>query len=135
MNKKQEDILKKVFTKYVDSHWSPPSNPGGPLLIDNLSSLKPMQHSKESFINKIKTDNEFAKQWGVVYQERELSLQERYQLLRANGVCPKYTFEIEDEKPIPNKLSETEWYDKYNIPKRAITITYNNKTIESYEFI
>ena len=50
---------------------------------------------------------------------RELSLEERYQLVRTNGLCPKYSFEMVDGKPIPNKLTESEWYDKYNIPTRT----------------
>jgi thymidylate synthase len=53
-----------AYKRYADSHTSPPSNPGGPLLGDNLSSVRPMAHSKESFIEAIKTDDEFAKKWG-----------------------------------------------------------------------
>ena len=65
MSKKQQEILDKVYKKYADSHWTPPSNPKGKLLSDQLFSLVPMKHSKESFINEIKTNPEFAKQWGV----------------------------------------------------------------------
>jgi thymidylate synthase len=53
-----------AYKFYCKSHWSPPSNPGGPLLGDNLISVRPIQYSKEEFINKIKTDDEFAKKWG-----------------------------------------------------------------------
>ncbi len=52
------------YKKYCESHTIPPSNPGGPLVSDNLISVKPIEHSKEEFINKIKTDDEFAKKWG-----------------------------------------------------------------------
>lgn len=89
--------------------------------------------SKEEFINKCKTDKEFSQKWGLKIEERELSEKERYELVRVNGLCPKYAFEIEDGKPVPNKLSENEWYDKYDIPTRAITLTYNNETTEIYE--
>jgi len=65
MNKEQQELLDEVYKKYADSHWTPPSNPKGKLLSDQLFSLVPMEHSKESFINKIKTNPEFAKQWGV----------------------------------------------------------------------
>ena len=44
-------IIDEVFKKYGDSHWTPPENPNGPLLLDQLWSLKPMKHSKEGFIN------------------------------------------------------------------------------------
>jgi thymidylate synthase len=50
---------------------------------------------------------------------REMTLEERRQLARANGLCPKYPFEIEDNKPIPNKWTESEWYDRYRVPTRT----------------
>jgi thymidylate synthase len=53
-----------AYKRYADSHTTPPTNPGGPLLSDNLFSVKPMAHSRESFIEAIKTDDEFARQWG-----------------------------------------------------------------------
>ena len=90
-------------------------------------------HTPEEFINKCKTDEEFSEKWGLKIEERELSLFERYGLVRENGLCPKYSFEIENGKPTPNKMSESEWYDNHNIPTKLITITYNDKTIISYE--
>jgi hypothetical protein len=90
-------------------------------------------YNQEEFINKCKTDKEFSEKWGLKIEERELNLFERYGLVRENGLCPKYSFEIENGKPTPNKMSESEWYDNHNIPTRLITITYNDKTIESYE--
>ena len=53
-----------AYKNYCKSHTSPPSNPGGPLLSDNLISVRPIQYTQEEFINKIKTDDEFAKKWG-----------------------------------------------------------------------
>jgi len=53
-----------AYKNYCKSHTSPPSKPGGPLLSDNLISVRPIQHTQEEFINKIKTDDEFAKKWG-----------------------------------------------------------------------
>ena len=88
---------------------------------------------KVEFINKIKTDERFSKYWGLKIEERNLVREERYELSRENGLCPKYSFEIEDGNPIPNKLSENEWYDKFNVPTRVITVTYYNETIEVYE--
>jgi thymidylate synthase len=63
---------------------------------------------------------------------RELSLKERYELVRVNGLCPKYSFEIEDGKPVPNKLSENEWYDKFNIPTRAISLMWNQRSVDTF---
>jgi hypothetical protein len=82
--------------------------------------------SQEEFTNKIKIDIEFAKQWGVVYKERELSLEERYNL--ALPIWKEKYGPLADMM-IPTNVDNT----PYKIPTRAISITYNNKTIESYE--
>ena len=73
MNKEHQDILDEVYRKYADSHWTPPSNPKGKLLSDQLFSVVPMEHSKESFINKIKTDDEFSKRWGLKIGRQKMS--------------------------------------------------------------
>ena len=86
----------------------------------------------DEFINICKTDTEFSQRWGLKIEERELSLEERYGLSRVNGISPKYSFEIEDGKPTPNKMSESEWYDNHNIPTKLIKVTYNDKTIEMF---
>jgi thymidylate synthase len=52
-----------AYKRYADSHKTP-GNPNGKTFLEQLDSVKPMQHSKEEFINKIKTDDEFAKKWG-----------------------------------------------------------------------
>ena len=70
--------------------------------------------------------------YGFQVYTRELSLEERYELVRVNGLCPKYSFEIEDGKPIPNKLSESEWYDKFNVPTRAISLMWNQRSVDTF---
>ena len=60
--------------------------------------------SKEEFIDKCKSDTEFSKTWGLKIEERELN---------------------DDELNIANLFKQTS--------TKLITITYNNKTIESYE--
>ena len=116
MNKEQ--IIDEVYRKYADSHWTPPSNPNGKLLSDQLFSLVPMEHSKESFTNKCKTNPKFSEKWGLKIEERELSWEER----------ETYGYEIN----IDGILTE-EWADKLRLPTKLITITYNNEIIESYE--
>jgi len=68
--------------------------------------------------------------YGFQLYTRELSERERYDLVRVNGLCPKYSFEIEDGKPVANKLSEKEWYDKHNIPTRAISLMWNQRSCD-----
>lgn len=82
--------------------------------------------SKDLFLFEIKTNKDFSKKWGLKIEEQELSLVERREIAK-------------------DKLGQMEWadviklahyketYDKYNIPKKLITLTYNNEILESYE--
>jgi len=80
--------------------------------------------NKEEFINKCKTNPEFSKTWGLKIEERELSLLERYELMKKldNWVSVHY-----------KEPKTMEYMDSQNIPAKLITITYNNEIIESYE--
>jgi hypothetical protein len=121
---KYNQIVDEVFKKYADSHWTPPENPDGPLLGGQLWSLKPMQHSKETFINGCKTDKEFSERWGLKIEEQELSHDERIILMNkklgVTDTLPQY-YNTDDEM------------DKNNVPTKVITVTYNNETIEFHE--
>ena len=79
---------------------------------------------REEFINKCKTNPEFSKTWGLKIEERELSLLERYELMKKldNWVSVHY-----------KEPKTMEYMDSQNIPTKLITITYNNEIIESYE--
>jgi hypothetical protein len=122
MNKEQQELLDEAYRKYADSHWTPPSNPKGKLLSDQLFSLVPMEHSKESFINKCKTDNDFSERWGLQIEERELSESERVQIY----------YKKHNKGRVGNKITKF-ILNNDNIPTKLITITYNNEKIESYE--
>ena len=102
MNKEQQELLGDTYKNYF--HKTPSIATG---------------LTQEEFINKIKTDDEFANKWGLTIEERELSEDERYELCAA-------------QKSKMTAISEED-YIKYNIPTKLITITYNDKTIESYE--
>jgi hypothetical protein len=60
--------------------------------------------TQEHFITECKTDSKFSEKWGLKIEERELNV---------------------DELNIVNLLKQTS--------TKLITITYNNKTIESYD--
>jgi hypothetical protein len=77
-------------------------------------------YNQEEFINKCKTDFEFSQRWGLKIEERELSLEER------NNVYKRQW------EPGVSELSHDR-FNSLNIPTKLITITYNDKTIESYE--
>jgi hypothetical protein len=78
--------------------------------------------TKELFVFECKTNPEFSEKWGLKIEERELGLGERHDIKEQYGFdCRKLA------KPSIKQL------DDANIPTRLITITYNDKTIESYE--
>jgi len=105
MNKEQEQIIDEEYALYLNESR-----------IYNYPESFIV--SKEEFINKCKTDTEFSETWGLKIEERELSLEERNNYYTSNYLG----------------LDETkENLDKMGIPTKLITITYNNKTIESYE--
>jgi hypothetical protein len=79
-------------------------------------------YSKEEFINKCKTDTEFSERWGLTIEERELSLEERQNLY----------FKLNPEFRLVHEDMDKHM-DKHNIPTKLITISHNDKTIESYE--
>jgi hypothetical protein len=93
--------------------------------------------TKEWFIKSTKENNsrgqEFSEKWGLKIEERELSRQERsdyyYKYGNSEGI-------VEGSLDLPiwvNDETAYKWYDKRNVPNKLITITYNDKTIESYE--
>jgi len=85
--------------------------------------------SQEEFINKIKTDDEFSEKWGLKIEERELSLEERIRMyaLKEGQTYGEFATHWNTDEQWLEDLSDT------TIPTKLITITYNDKTIESYE--
>jgi hypothetical protein len=115
MNKEQQELLDEVyenFEKWYNEHSGKEDYTG--YYVPN----------KEEFIRLIKTDIEFSEKWGLKIEERELSFEERLKL--ANVENPNT-----DNKMV--FLDYISALDNRNIPTKLITITYNDKTIESYE--
>jgi hypothetical protein len=91
----------------------------------SMVSPHPTRHlTKEEFINKCITDEEFAEMWGLKIEERELSLEERALWLENNGwellvgnLDHDHVREIVEEES----------------PTKLLTVTYNKETIEIYE--
>jgi len=78
----------------------------------------------EDFITKCKNNPEFSEKWGLKIEERELSEKER--IIFAG-------YDYENGGGIGwNMIRETVDMDN-SIPRKLITLTYNNETIESYE--
>ena len=110
MNKEQQLLIDKAYENYYtfmrdDRQW---------------------ELDKEEFIEEIKTDSEFSEKWGLTIEERELSFNERIKHI-VNSLESNAPLLMEnDDKTI-------QWLDKNNVPTKLITITYNDKTITSYE--
>ena len=121
-NEKYNQIIDEAYENYLIEDYK---------ILPNMSKEKMTEFgyrlSREEFIDKCKTDIEFSEKWGLKIEERELTDVERYTIARQYGLCPKYSnIGLEN-------CTEEEHYNKYNIPTKLITITYNNETIESYE--
>ncbi len=72
------------------------------------------------FVDLCTYDKTFSEKWGLSIQERELSMEERWEMA---DLTPNMT-----EFDYCNKLC-----DEHKVPTKLITIKYNDKTIESYE--
>ena len=106
-----------AYKNYL-KNFTPPECP--PNLDVQPDYYEPM--SKDMFIYGIKTDDEFAKKWGVIVEVRELSMEERTEYKKKrDGISrtfASYTHQM---------------LDGSNIPTKAISLTYNNQTEVIYE--
>ena len=117
MSKEQQELLDEAyvnyirnFSKYVDLL---PENGEAEFIIN-----------KDKFINKCKTDSEFSEKWGLKIEERELSEEE------GNEIRDMQYFKNNLHQALKGSDTKIDWE---NIPTKLIKITYNDKTIESYE--
>ena len=85
------------------------------------------QLAKEEFINKIKTDDGFSKTWGLKIEERELSLEERYDLIEKDKHKQFVTWQSHGTNRIKEVIDEQE------VPTKLITVTYKDERVEIYE--
>jgi len=113
MNKEQQELLDEAYENYKKEilrqrqlqkeEVNRLRSQGKRLKVSLIELL-----TKEQFINKCKTDTEFSEKWGLKIEERIVLEQ------------------VDQNNPVL-KGSTALWSTK------LITITYNDKTIESYE--
>jgi hypothetical protein len=106
MNKEQQELLDEAYENYESRQ---------------INMYIPIW-SQEEFINKCKTDTEFSEKWGLKIEELELNYEERIKL-----------FKEKTNRSLTYTLNVRERLDENGIPTKLITITYQNKKIESYE--
>lgn len=70
--------------------------------------------------------------YGFQCYTRELTLKERHQLVRQYGLCPKYGFDIIDGKAVSLPITEMEHYDNYNVPKRALSLKWTQRSCDVF---
>jgi len=138
MNKEQQELLDEVHENYKTVHKHTIRTEGNRNKLAIESLIKQLIYTIEEFINKIKTDSEFSEKWGLKIEERELSWEEKeWELEKTNCINDIETDRIiyghEWEKYIQGQYEGIESTQGIIIPTKLITVTYNDKTIESYE--
>jgi hypothetical protein len=135
MNNEQQELFDEVYKNYLDKaknyttedlFYNKLSGVGD--IIEGMLSpytrdFRP--YTQEEFIIKCKADKVFGEKWGLQIEERELSHQERSDLKNS----PPFNY----GKPANGKLIDKRLLDSCNVPTKLITVTYKDKTIESYE--
>ena len=124
-NEKMNQIIDEAYKNYnnymtenfMETRWCKVE------LSPDGKSVTGRKCNREEFIIESKIQPGFSEKWGLKIEERELSLKERLNLVST----------IIGEEKIRTYEDNLERVDKLNIPTKLITITYNNKTIESYE--
>jgi len=126
MNKEQQELLDEVYENYKrfthsknekDGNYGEYSKWGDNPLISGVQHL-----TKGTFIQMIKIDFEFSERWGLKIEERELTT-----------VRERKKYDIHFDDLFGEYTDHHETLDKRGVPRKLITITYNDKTIESYE--
>ena len=115
MNNEQHQIIDEVYNNYLTYIHD---------VVQGENQIYGDWYRKEEFVNKCKTDREFSDEWGLKIEERELSLGERKKLYEKEFTAG---VEVQNDEWLESKLRTR------NIPTKLITITYKDKTIESYE--
>ena len=120
MSKEQQELLDSAYENWKEKGRDFWEEQVDGMFTSELGEEKVDKISKDWFINKIKTDTEFSQRWELKIEERELFMEERWKMV---DLTPNMT-----EFDYCNKLC-----DEHNVPNKLITITYNDKIIESYK--
>ena len=124
MNKEQEELLDVTYENY-SKEYEKDNSIGMCLLVARMDGKKTYRKpNKEMFVGLCTSDKTFSEKWGLKIEELELSTQERNEWFQVhlNGNNPFMKSDWKDFE-----------LDQQNIPTKLITLTYNNKILESYE--
>jgi hypothetical protein len=128
MNKEQHELLDEAYKNYLNRIDDKFREEDAKMdAFRNAMNNTKIDYTKEEFIDKCKTDSEFSEKWGLKIEERELSLEERMDLSREKR---RYSWNWQNWSV---EEMEDRMNNDWNIPTRLIIVTYNDKTIKSYE--
>ena len=124
MSNEQKELLNEVYEDALMEYGfeSLPSTPEGTWF-----------ETIETFIHKCKTDPEFSEKWGLKIEERELSLNDRILEFAKRDLDASEFRRGGDYGTVIPEEKTLKVLDRHNIPTKVITITYNDKKIESYK--
>jgi hypothetical protein len=123
MNKEQQELLNEVYENY----WNSNSDEEKTFQYEG-HNIETRRMTKDEFVDMVKTDKEYGRRWGLKIEERELSLEERMDLIDKMHLRSYFGWQTWSVEEMEYRMN-----NDWNIPTRLITITYNDKTIESYE--
>jgi hypothetical protein len=129
MNKeKYNQIIDEAYENY-SKEYEKDNSIGMCLLVKRLDGKSTYRKpNKEMFVDLCTSDKTFSEKRGLKIEEQELSFEERYHIWFTNN------YETGMERHFdPNNIPKFDdpYYEP--TPTKLITITYNDKTIESYE--
>jgi hypothetical protein len=136
-NARYNQIIDEVYETYLkggDIKWLKQVDVSSTPLV---SMVIPIPYSKNEFINKCKTNQEFSERWGLKIEERELSSVERWEWYGKNGgpngeilYIDMIVYQNEEDN-----LHIKSWLEKWapNVPTKQITVEYNEEKVEGYE--
>ncbi len=136
-NARYNQIIDEVYETYLkggDIKWLKQVDVSSTPLV---SMVIPIPYSKNEFINKCKTDQEFTKKWRLKIEERKLSSVERWEWYGKNGgpngeILFVGMIVYQNEEDNSHVKS---WLEKWapNVPTKQITLTYQDESIQFYE--
>jgi hypothetical protein len=131
MNNEQQELLDEAYKNY-SKEYEKDNSIGMCLLVKRLDGKSTYRKpNKEMFVDLCTYDKTFSEKWGLKIEERELSRDERFRIAYKDLELKKELAAESLMLHYPDGHNKV--MDDKNIPTRLITVTYNNKTIESYE--
>jgi hypothetical protein len=128
MSKEQQELVGDVYKSYQNKYYK--GEVFGHKKLNDSEYSPDLKLSQEEFIDKCKTNPDFSEKWGLKIEERELSLEERFNIRYPGG---RFSIFQENYPNTHRRNNPNDLLDVFNVPTKLITITYNDKKIESYE--